>query len=286
MTTLAAQKKNSELMIKVAMGFLVFLLAVAAFITIFPFIWSTILSTKSKEEILSTSINLYFGSHLLHNYDELMKVIPFWTTMFNSLYVSILGTITSVLFCSMGGYAFAVYEFKGKKVLFSLLIASMAVPPILGLIPYFLIVKFLGLMNTHIAIWLPFTATPFGIFLARQYVVAGVPKELLEAAKLDGAGEWTIYWRVVLPLMKPVLGTIAIVQFVYFWNNFIAPLVILNSQDKYVVTLALRAASGNYDTPIGAVMLGTTISILPLVIAYIFGSKQMIAGLTSGAVKG
>ena len=286
MTTLSAQKRNSDLMIKVAMGFLVFLLIIAAFITIFPFIWSTILATKSMPEIITADLSLLPGSSLMDNYRELLEVTPFWTAMYNSFYVSILGTLASVLFCSMGGYAFAVYEFKGKKVLFSLLIASMAVPPILGLIPYFLIVKFLGLLNTHLAIWLPFTATPFGIFLARQYVVAGVPKELLEAAKLDGAGEWTTYWRVVLPLMKPVLGTIAIVQFVYFWNNFIAPLVILSDVNMYVVTLAIRSVGGNYDTPWGAVMLGTTISILPLLIAYMVGSKQMIAGLTSGAVKG
>ena len=118
--------------------------------------------------------------------------------MFNSIYVAFLGTTISLLFCSMGGYAFAVFKFRGKNVLFGMLVGSMAIPPVLSLIPYFMIVKFLGLLDNHMAVWLPFTTTPFGIFLMRQHVIASIPKELLEAAKLDGAGEFRTYWSVVL----------------------------------------------------------------------------------------
>ncbi|WP_220348117.1 carbohydrate ABC transporter permease [Alkalilimnicola ehrlichii] len=153
------------------------------------------------------------------------------------------------------------------------------------LIPYYLVIDSLGLINTHLAVWLPFTINPIGIFLMRQYIVASVPKELLEAARLDGAGEFRIYWSIVLPLLRPALGTLAIVQFVFLWNNFLHPLVVLTSADMQVVTLALRSVQNVPNTPWGAVMLGTTISILPLIAIYLLASKQMISGLTGGAVK-
>ncbi|WP_409202840.1 carbohydrate ABC transporter permease [Vibrio sp. SS-MA-C1-2] len=265
---------------------LITVLIVSALMTVFPFLWSALLSTRDRSEIFGTGISFAIGDSLGFNYEKLLEIMPFWQAMFNSVYIAFLGTAVSLLFCSMGGYAFAVFKFRGKSLLFGLLVGSMMIPPVLGLIPYFMIVKFVGLMDNHMAVWLPFTATPFGIFLMRQHVVASIPKELLEAAKLDGAGEFRTYWSVVLPLMKPALATVAIVQFVFFWNSFMNPLVVLTSPENYVITQALRSVQGIPNTPWGAVMLGTTISILPLVTAYLFASKQMISGLTSGAVKG
>lgn len=262
------------------------LLIISAIVTVFPFVWSALLSTRDRTEIFGSGITFKIGDSLGVNYKKLLEIMPFWQAMFNSIYIAFLGTTISLLFCSMGGYAFGVYKFKGKNALFGMLVGSMMIPPVLSLIPYFMIVKFLGLMNHHIAIWLPVTTTPFGIFLMRQHVVASIPKELLEAAKLDGAGEFKTYWSVVLPLMKPALATLAIVQFVALWNTFMNPLVVLTTPDKYVITQALRSVQGIPNTPWGAVMLGTTISILPLIITYIFASKQMISGLTAGAVKG
>lgn len=257
-----------------------------AFLSLFPFIWSAILSTRYREDIFTSEISLKLGNALFDNYLSLIDNLPFWQSMVNSIHVSVVGTVVSILFCSMGGYAFAVYQFKGKNMIFGIMLASMMVPPVLGLIPYYLIVQFLGLLDTHLAIWLPFTATPIAIFLVRQYVVASIPRELLDAARIDGAGEFRSYLSVALPLMKPVLGTVGIIQFVFFWNNFLTPLIVLSSDENYVVTLALRTVQGLPNTPWGAVMLGTTISILPIVVFYLFASKQMIAGLTSGAVKG
>jgi len=286
---LCAPKLNSdasELIIKILLAVLAAVLIVSALITVFPFLWSALLSTRDRNEIFGSGISLVMGDSLTINYDKLLEIMPFWQAMFNSIYVAFLGTTISLLFCSMGGYAFAVFKFKGKNILFGMLVGSMMIPPVLSLIPYFMIVKFLGLMDNHIAVWLPFTTTPFGIFLMRQHVIASVPKELLEASKLDGAGELRTYWSVVLPLMKSALATLAIVQFVFFWNSFMQPLVVLTSPENYVITQALRSVQGIPNTPWGAVMLGTTISILPLVTAYLFASKQMISGLTSGAVKG
>ena len=283
---LMPSERSMYILTKILMVMLGILLVVSALITVFPFIWSALLSTRDRSEIFGSGISFAIGDSLMVNYAKLLEIMPFWKAMFNSIYVAFLGTTISLLFCSMGGYAFAVFKFRGKNVLFGMLVGSMAIPPVLSLIPYFMIVKFLGLLDNHMAVWLPFTTTPFGIFLMRQHVIASIPKELLEAAKLDGAGEFRTYWSVVLPLMKPALATLAIVQFVFFWNMFMQPLVVLNNPDNYVITQALRSVQGIPNTPWGAVMLGTTISILPLVITYLFASKQMISGLTSGAVKG
>ena len=286
LSVLMPSERTMYIMTKILMVMLGILLIVSAIITVFPFVWSALLSTRDRSEIFGSGISFAIGDSLMVNYAKLLEIMPFWKAMFNSIYVAFLGTTISLLFCSMGGYAFAVFKFRGKNVLFGMLVGSMAIPPVLSLIPYFMIVKFLGLLDNHMAVWLPFTTTPFGIFLMRQHVIASIPKELLEAAKLDGAGEFRTYWSVVLPLMKPALATLAIVQFVFFWNMFMQPLVVLNNPDNYVITQALRSVQGIPNTPWGAVMLGTTISILPLVITYLFASKQMISGLTSGAVKG
>ena len=276
----------SDIITKVVLIVLGAFLILSAIMTVFPFLWSAILATRDRTEIFGIDLSFALGDSLAYNYEQLLEIMPFWQSMFNSFKVAFLGTTISLLFCSMGGYAFAVYKFKGKNALFGLLVGSMMIPPVLSIIPYYLTVQFLGLLDSHLAVWLPFTATPFGIFLMRQHIVASVPRELLEAAKLDGAGEFRTYWSVVLPLLKPALATLAIVQFVFFWNNFLTPLVVLNSTENYVVTLALRSVQNLPNTPWGAVMLGTFISILPIATFYLFASRQMISGLTSGAVKG
>lgn len=262
-------------------------MTLASFMTIFPFVWSAILSTRDRQEFYTPGLSLFLGDSLTANYAILMDAAQFWQSMWNSIVITGWGTLFSILFCSMGGFAFAVYKFRGKNVVFSVMLGSMMIPPVLGLIPYFIIIRALGLIDTHIAVWLPFTAIPFGIFLVRQYVVSAISTEMLEAARMDGATEWRIYWNVVLPLMKPVLGTLAIVQFVFFWNNFLTPLIALSTPEKATVQLVLRSLQGvGGNTPWGAVMLGTTISVLPILVFYAFASKQMMAGLTSGAVKG
>ncbi|TXR54673.1 carbohydrate ABC transporter permease [Reinekea thalattae] len=270
---------------KIGKGIVYVFLVLFAFVTIFPFIWSAILATHDRSTMFARGISFALGDKLGQNYANLLELMNFWTGMWNSFSVSIIGTSISLVFCSMAGYALAIYKFKGRNVIFGVMVGSMMIPPILTLIPYYMVISSLGLANTHLAVWLPFTINPFGIFLIRQYVVASVPKDILEAAKLDGASEWRTYWQIVLPLLRPGLATLAIVQFVFLWNNFLQPLVVLNSPDKMVITTMLRGVQGVPNTPWGAVMLGTTISILPLIGIYMAASKQMISGLTSGAVK-
>ena len=255
-------------------------------VTIFPFVWVALMATHSRSEIYSSPPPFWLGDNLAENYAKLLEVMPFWTVLFNSLWVSIAGTAGAVLFCSMCAYGFFAFQFKGKNLIFGIMIASMMVPPVLGLIPFFLTVQFLGILDTHLAIWLPGIANAFGIFLIRQYMVQSISRDLLDAAKVDGASEFRIFWSVVLPLIKPALATLGIVMFIGLWNNFLTPLIVLSSPEKYVLTLALRSVQSIANSPWGAIMLGTFLSMLPLLIAFLFFSRQMMAGLTAGAVKG
>ena len=254
--------------------------------TIFPFVWVAMMGTHTRSEIFSSPPPFYFGDNLVSNYERLLEIMPFWLVLWNSLYVSILGTIGAVFFCSMCAYGFFAYQFRGKNVIFGIMIASMMVPPVLTLIPFFLTVKFLGILDTHFALWFPGVANAFGIFLIRQYMTSSITRDLLDAAKVDGASDFRIYWSVVLPLIKPALATLAIVMFIGLWNNFLTPLIVLSTPDKYVLTLALRSVQSLANSPWGAIMLGTFLSMVPLLIAFLFFSKQMMAGLTAGAVKG
>lgn len=255
-------------------------------VTIFPFVWVALMATHSRSEIFSSPPPFWIGDNLAENYIKLLDVMPFWTVLFNSLWVSVAGTAGAVLFCSMCAYGFFAFQFKGKNIIFGIMIASMMVPPVLGLIPFFLTVQFLGLLDTHLAIWLPGIANAFGIFLIRQYMVQSISRDLLDAAKVDGASEFRIFWSIVLPLIKPALATLGIVMFIGLWNNFLTPLIVLSSPDKYVLTLALRSVQSIANSPWGAIMLGTFLSMLPLLVAFLFFSRQMMAGLTAGAVKG
>ena len=154
------------------------------------------------------------------------------------------------------------------------------------MIPTFMIMNALGWIDKHRALWIPGAAGALGMFLMRQYIGSAIPKELVEAARCDGCSEWRIYWNVVLPLLGPALGTLGLITFITSWNNFIGPLIVLRSVEKYTIPLALRSMQDPQNTPWGAVMLGASLAVLPLLILFVFSSRRLIAGLTSGALKG
>lgn len=261
-------------------------LILGVLVTIFPFAWVAMMATHSRGEIFSAPPPFYFGDDLATNYQKLLDVMPFWRVLLNSLSVAIFGTVSAMFFCSLCAFGFFAYDFRGKNVIFGIMVASMMVPPVLTIIPMFLTVKFLGILDTHFALWFPGAANAFGIFLIRQYMTTSISREMLDAAKIDGCSDFRIYWSVVLPLIKPALATVGIVMFIGHWNNFLGPLILLSSPDKFVLTLALRAVQSVANSPWGAIMLGTFLSMLPLLIAFAFFSKQMMAGLTAGSVKG
>ena len=203
-----------------------------------------------------------------------------------SFYVAIMTTVLALFFCSMAGYAFAMYEFRFKKALFAIVLGSMLLPPFLGLIPTFMLMNALGWLDQPRALYLPAAAAAFGIFLMRQYIGSAVPKELMEAARIDGCGEFRIYWNVVLPLIGPALGTLGLITFISSWNSFLQPLVIMHSPENFTLPVALRSIQSTTNTDWGAVMAGSAIAVLPLLVLFVLFSRRLIAGLTAGAVKG
>ncbi len=261
------------------------LVAVGALITLAPFYFMYVFATHSRSEIFDLPPPLWFGNDLLGNLKILTERLPFWRNLGWSLYVALASTALTLLFCSMAGYAFALMEFRFKKALFTLVMATMLLPSFMNMIPTFMIMDALGWIDQHRALYLPGAAGAFGIFLMRQFAAAAVPRELIEAARLDGCGEFGIYWRIVVPLLKPAFGTLGLVTFIASWNNFLGPLIVLRSAENYTLPLALRSLQSTLNTEWGALMAGSAIATLPLLVLFALSSRQLIAGLTTGAVK-
>lgn len=272
---------------KASLGILGWLfLILGALLMLGPFYFMFVFATHTRADIFSVPPPLFFGGNFFENMSILMGKIPFWINLGWSLYVGLMSTALTLLFCSMAGYAFAVYEFKFKNALFALVMGTMLVPSFLGMIPTFLIMDALNWIDQPRALYLPGAAPAMGIFLMRQYISSAIPKELIEAARMDNCGEFTIYWRVVVPLLGPAFGTLGLIAFIGSWNNFIGPLVVMRSPEMYTFPLALRSMQSPVDTEWGALMAGSAIAVLPLLIIFIFSSRRLIAGLTAGAVRG
>jgi multiple sugar transport system permease protein len=250
-----------------------------------PFYAMFVFSTHERSDIFRVPPPLWFGEHFLDNIAILMNRIPFWINLGWSLYVGIISTALTLLFCSMAGFAFAAYEFRLKKPLFGLVMATMLIPSFLGMIPSFMIMDLLAWIDQPRALYLPAAAPAMGIFLMRQYIESAIPRELLEAARMDGCSELGSYGRIVVPLLGPAFGTLGLITFIASWNNFIGPLIVMRSVEMYTFPLALRSVQSPVDTQWGALMAGSVVAVLPLLVIFIFSSRRLIAGLTAGAVK-
>jgi multiple sugar transport system permease protein len=261
------------------------IVGIGALVMLAPFYFMFVFATQSRTEIFSLPPPVWFGDDFLSNLKILTDRLPFWRNLAWSLYVALLSTALTLLFCSMGGYAFALFEFRFKNALFALVMGTMLLPSFMNMIPTFMIMDALGWIDQPRALYIPGAASAFGIFLMRQFVTTSIPKDLIEAARMDGCGELSIYARVVLPLLKPALGTLGLITFIASWNNFIGPLIVMRSPEKYTLPLALRSLQSPVDTEWGALMTGSAIATIPLVILFILSSRQLISGLTAGAVK-
>jgi multiple sugar transport system permease protein len=261
------------------------IVAVGALLMLAPFWFMFVFATHSRGEIFNLPPPVWFGDDLAHNFKLLTERIPFWNNLGWSVYVALMATVLTLLFCSMAGYAFALMEFRFKKPLFALVMATMLLPSFMNMIPTFMIMDALGWIDQQRALYVPGAANAFGIFLMRQFAASSVPRELVESARMDGCGEFGIYARIVLPLMKPALGTLALITFIQSWNNFINPLVVMRSLPNYTLPLALRSLQSTMNTEWGALMCGSAIATIPLIVLFAITSRQLIAGLTAGAVK-
>lgn len=261
------------------------LVGAGALLMLAPFYVMFVFATQSRTDIFSVPPPLWFGDDLAANLRLLGERVPFWRSVGWSLYVALMSTALTLLFCAMGGYAFAMFEFRFKRPLFALVLGTMLLPSFMSMIPSFMVMDLLGWIDQPRALYLPGAANAFGIFLMRQYVRSAVPKELIEAARMDGCGELGLFARIVLPLLKPALGTLGLISFIGSWNNFVGPLIVLRSPEHFTLPLALRLLQNPVDTEWGALIAGAAVATLPLIALFMLASRQLIAGLTAGAVK-
>ena len=252
-----------------------------------PFYLMMVFATHTNAEILSVPPPLWFGDALGDNLALLLDRLPFfWRNLGWSFYVAGAVTVLNLLLCSLAGYAFAIYEFRFKRALFAIVLGSMMLPAFLHMIPSFMVMDALGWIDEPRALYVPAAASALGIFLMRQYIGSAIPPDLIDAARIDGCGEFRIFWSIVLPLLTPALGTLGLITFIASWNNFVAPLVVMRSAEHYTLPLALRSMQAPNNTEWGALMMGSAIAMLPLLVAYLFSARRLVAGLTSGAVRG
>jgi lactose/L-arabinose transport system permease protein len=259
-------------------------LVLAVVISLFPFYVMFVSSTLKTGEILSAPPKLTIGTNFKENLNNLKDKINIGRVIFNSLFITITYTILTLILNSMAGYALAKYDFKGKKLLFAIIMGTMMIPAEVLYIPQFTMMTKIGWQNRYEAIIIPALANAFGIFLMRQNMLS-FPTSLIEAARIDGCGEFSIFFKIVLPNMKPALAALGIYNFMGQWGNFMWPLIILSSNDMYTLPVALASLDGLMYKDYGMMMLGATISTIPILIMFLLFQKQFISGLMGGAVK-
>lgn len=281
----ATSNERDRLASPLVMGLLYATLIGGAILTSFPFYLTLVTATHRTAQILSIPPPLWFGSSLGQNYKELLDSLPFWNALFNSFAISALTTLLVLFFCSLAGYGFAKFRFPGREGLFAFLLATLMVPGAIGLIPSFIIMRYLGWIDTWNPLIIPGIANAFGIFWMRQYIEAAVPADMMDAARIDGAHEFRIYWSIIVPIIIPALAALAILTFMGKWNEFQWPLLILKDKAKYTLPVALSTLRSLRGTEIGVQILGAAGAILPILIVFVAASRQFMAGLTAGAVK-
>ncbi len=265
---------------------------VACVVTLLPLMWLVVSSFKTNESFL-TSLFLPrdavgrtdFSLLTLEHYKTLFGMLDFVTPLMNSVLLSSTTAVLGTLGAAMGGYALARFEFAGRRFVTALVIGAVLIPGPLLLAPGYELLFKMGLLNTFTGVILPAAAPAFGVFLFRQSVMSGVPRELLEAARLDGCGEVRMFFEVVMPLIKPMIGTFVMLTFLGAWNNFVTPQVVLQSESKFPLSVAVAQLRGTYYQNYGLQMAGTVVSIVPVLVLFLALQRSFVSGLTAGAVK-
>jgi ABC-type glycerol-3-phosphate transport system permease component len=261
------------------------LLLFAVFLLAMPFVYMINSSFKPGSEIFTIPIKIFPDSFYLGNYDLLFSETSFVRWFFNSVFVSGSRMLIAILISIMAGYAFAKFEFRLKNVLFLMVLGTITLPIYVLLVPLYNMMITLNWTDSYIALILPFTAQAIGVFLARQYLLS-IPDEILDAARVDGASEWVVFWRIVLPLARPVMAILGILFFTTSWNDYIWPLIVITQDAKFTVSLGLPTLIGPYRQEYGAIMAGSFLSTVPIIVIFLLAQRRFIEALTAGAVKG
>ena len=260
-------------------------LLLLAAVSLAPLLWMVSVSFMPSGEASRFPPPLLPSAPTLANYHEMFARTGIGRNFANSLLVSVAITLGSLLFNTLAGYAFAKLRFAGRERVFQGLLAALVIPAQVAMLPLFLMMKQLGLVNSYGGVIVPALAGVFGIFLVRQYA-RSIPDELLEAARIDGAGEWRIFFRIVLPMLKPVLVTLAIFTFMAAWNDFMWPLIVLTDQEHYTLPVALASLSREHIMDVEMMMAGAVVTVLPVLLLFLLLQRYYIQGLLLGSVKG
>ncbi|MBX3432934.1 MAG: carbohydrate ABC transporter permease [Pirellulales bacterium] len=261
------------------------LLIVLALAVMAPLAWTVAASVMPAGSAQQYPPPLWPREFTLDNYRQLFSRLNMGRYFANSVAVSLAITASALLLNSMAGYAFAKLRFRGRDRVFKLLLAGLVVPIQAAMLPLFLLLKHMGVINTYWAVVIPSMATIYGVFLVRQYATS-IPDSLLDAARVDGAGELRIYLSVVLPLLRPVLATLGIFTFLAAWNDFMWPLAVLTGNDSYTLPVALAILSGEHVQDAELMMAGSVVTMLPALVLFAALQRQLIGGIMMGSVKG
>lgn len=266
-------------------GLVHFVLVLVSALVIFPMYWMFIASTQTNSRLYRAPAALLPGAQLFANLHQLFNTVPAGLAFANSLLISGTVAIGGTFFCALAGFSFARFTFKGKNVLFMLLLATLTLPGVVSLVPWYEMMAYFGWINQYQALIVPNLASAIGIFYMRQYIASAIPHELLDAARVDGSSYFGFFGRIVLPLIRPAVGTVGIILFLSSWGDLLQPLIILNSQNHYTLPLMLGLLVSQYGTGLSLLMVGATITTVPVLVVFVVMSKQFIRGLTSGAIK-
>jgi ABC-type glycerol-3-phosphate transport system permease component len=264
-------------------------LTLLALLFLFPFYWLTISAFKTQEQIFMSPPEFFPFPPNFQNFDDVVHAENFdiLRSFFNSVVVATGHCMLALFLCSLGGYAFAKFPrapFRDKLFLF--VISTMMIPGAVLLIPQYIVMTHLGAVNTYWALIVPGAASAFGIFWMRQYISSNIHNDLLDAARIDGCSEFGIYWRVVVPIIKPAMSALGILTLIFIWNNLMQAFIYMRTGDMYTLPLVIYLLNGEIRIPYGMIMAGSFLATLPLVVAFLFFQKQFVHGLSAGAIKG
>jgi multiple sugar transport system permease protein len=260
-------------------------LAAGAVVTLAPLAWMAAASLMPAGQATVYPPRFLPHPATFDNYRTLFTRLDLARNLVNSVIIALSATALSTLINSLAGYAFAKFRFRGRDMTFRVLLAGLVIPAQVGMLPLFVMMRELHLVNSYWGVIVPSMASIFGIFLIRQYAMS-IPDELLDAARIDGASEFTIYWRIVLPLLVPILATFAVFTFMSTWNDFLWPLIILSDDAKYTLPVALANLAGEHVQDTELMMAGSLVTLLPVLLAFVALQRFYIRGITTGSVKG
>ncbi len=266
-------------------GWLYAVMAAGLVVVVVPFVWMLISSFKPDAEVRAVPPTWWPETVTMDNYDQLFTRLDFPTYFMNSAIVAIVTAVGNMIFCSMLGYALAKLDFPGKRVVFAMVLGTLMVPGVATFVPLFVLTTNIGLTNTLAGMILPFIAGPFGVFLMRQYILS-LPDELIQAARVDGAGELRIFFSVILPLCGPALATLGVLTFLTSWNNFLWPLVVATEEDKFTLPVALALyAVGQNATKYGLLLAGSVVVVIPVLVVFLVLQRRIMQGIAMTGIK-